>query len=116
MVLNKKLTTLASVIGTSVVVSLSASPMANAAGNPFATSDIGSGYQVAEMAEGKCGGSKAKAKKDGQCGEGKCGGSKAKAKKDGQCGEGKCGGSKDKKEGSCGGSKDKKEGSCGGDK
>ena len=48
----------------------------SAAENPFAVTDIGSGYQVAESHEGKCG-------------EGKCGAGKMKG--EGKCGEGKCG-------------------------
>ena len=103
---------LAIALGAAFVTSLAATPVANAAENPFAMSDLSSGYVVAEMEEGKCGGDKAKA--EGKCGEGKCGGDKAKAegkcggdkaetmategadkaKKEGKCGEGKCGGSK----------------------
>ena len=97
---------LAIALGAAFVTSLAGTPVANAADNPFAMSELSSGYVVAEMAEGKCG--------EGKCGEGKCGGDKAKAegkcggdkaetmategadkaKKEGKCGEGKCGGSK----------------------
>jgi len=94
---------LAIALGAAFVTSLASIPVANAAENPFAMSELSSGYMVAEMAEGKCGGDKAKAKA-----EGKCGGDKAAA--EGKCGEGKCGGDKTKKEGKCG------EGKCGGDK
>ncbi len=90
------------------VVSLTASPLAQADVNPFSTTDLGSGYlQLAEgsCGEGKCGEGKCGEKKgkEGKCGEGKCG--------EGKCGEGKCGGKKGA-EGSCG---DKKggEGKCG---
>ena len=90
-------TPLALAIGTAFVASLAASNIANAApnsSNPFAMSELSSGYmQVADAKEGKCG--------EGKCGgakemeknmEGKCGG--AKAPKEGKCGEGKCGGNK----------------------
>jgi len=100
----KKLSPIAAAVGVSVVAALSSMPLssmpiANAASNPFTTSDLGSGYQVA--AEGSCGGMKDKdGKHDGK-----------KAKKDGKCGEGKCGGDKKMKksmnEGSCGGKKGK---------
>jgi len=86
---------LAIALGAAFVTSLAAIPVANAAENPFAMSELSSGYMVAEMAEGKCG--------EGKCGgekakpEGKCGGEKAKA--EGKCGEGKCGGNKAKAEG-----------------
>jgi uncharacterized low-complexity protein len=99
-------------LGATFVTSLAATPVANAAENPFAMSDLSSGYMVAEMTEeksdeGKCGGNKTKA--EGKCGggeamgegkgvEGKCGGDKAateeKAMGEGKCGEGKCGGEK----------------------
>ena len=81
----KKLSPLAKAIGISVVAGLTAMPVANAASNPFALSDLEAGYKVA--AEGKCG----EGKKSGK--EGKCGGDK-KSKKEGSCGEGKCGGKK----------------------
>ena len=95
-------------IGATFAVSMAASNIASAApagDNPFAMSELESGYmQVAgkdgKCGEGKCGGDKKK-DKEGKCGEGK--------KKEGKCGEGKCGeGKKDKKEGKCG------EGKCGG--
>jgi len=109
---------LAIALGAAFVTSLAGTPVANAAENPFAMSDLSSGYVVAEMEEGKCGEGKCggdKTEKEGKCGEGKCGGDKAKA--EGKCGgenktmeEGKCGGDKTKKEGKCG------EGKCGGSK
>ena len=92
---------LAIALGAAFVTSLAATPVANAAENPFAMSELTSGYMVAEMAEGKCGEGKCggdKAKAEGKCGEGKCGGDKAgaegKAMGEGKCGEGKCGGDK----------------------
>lgn len=50
---------------TAFVVSLAASPLANAAENPFELTELSNGYTIAD-AEGKCG--------EGKCGEGKCGG------------------------------------------
>jgi len=84
----RKLTPIAAALGATFAVSLIASPITQAAANPFTMTDHGAGYMVAE---GNCGDKK---------GEGSCGDKK---------GEGSCG---DKKaEGSCG---DKKaEGSCG---
>lgn len=75
---------------------------AQAAENPFATTELNQGYQLASK------------HKEGKCGEGKCGGEGKDGKSsEGKCGEGKCGeGSKDmddkKGEGKCG------EGKCGG--
>ncbi|MEN8204470.1 MAG: hypothetical protein ABFS24_00535 [Pseudomonadota bacterium] len=103
---------LAIALGAAFVTSLAGTPVANAAENPFAMSELSSGYVVAEMEEGKCG--------EGKCGgdkakkEGKCGGDKAatedKATAEGKCGEGKCGGEKKVEEGKCG------EGKCGASK
>jgi len=110
-------------LGATFAVSMAASNIAVAApagDNPFAMSELQSGYmQVAgkdgkdgKCGEGKCGeGKKHDAKgKDGKCGGSSKPGSKNKAK-DGKCGEGKCGGDtkgKDGKDGKCG------EGKCGG--
>ncbi len=75
-------------------------PVAHAADNPFAASQLSSGYQLAQadqkMMDGK--------KKDGSCGadkkkDGSCGADKKAAgdkKKDGKCGEAKCGADKKK--------------------
>ena len=107
-----KLTPLAAALGTTLAVSLSASPMANAAGNPFSMNELSSGYMIAE-GEGTCGdmggeastgGTETKAE-EGKCGEGKCG-EKRKAH-EGKCGEGKCGANKEESadkgaEGKCG--------------
>jgi uncharacterized low-complexity protein len=68
---------LAIAVGAALATSLAATAPASAAENPFAMSELSSGYMVAEMAEGKCG-------------EGKCG-AKQTAVKEGKCGEGKCG-------------------------
>ncbi|MGH1472130.1 MAG: HvfA family oxazolone/thioamide-modified RiPP metallophore [Cellvibrionaceae bacterium] len=96
----KNLTPLAAAVGAAFLASASLSSVVSASENPFASSDLQSGYNLAEKgAEGKCG--------EGKCGEGKCGGKK-KADKEGKCGEGKCG------EGKCGGEKKaEKEGKCG---
>ena len=97
----------AAFLATSVV------PMASADVNPFAATQLSSGYDLAnygkgegKCGEGKCGGKKGKEGKcgEGKCGEGKCG--EGKKGKEGKCGEGKCGGKKGK-EGKCG------EGKCG---
>ncbi len=96
MLKKRTLKPIAAVLGTTFAVALAASPIANAANNPFSLTEISSGYMVADQAEGKCG-------------EGKCGEGKAKDKKEskgksreakdvdkksdeGKCGEGKCGG------------------------
>ena len=111
-------------LGTAFAASMAASNVATAAeGNPFATTELSSGYmQVADKhMEGKCGEGKCGGKKEMEKNmEGKCGGSKAK--KEGKCGEGKCGGDKTSNnkaqaEGKCGSNnKGKKEGKCGGNK
>ena len=107
------LTPIAAALGTTLAVSLSASPMVNAAGNPFSMNELSSGYMVAE-GEGTCGdmgGDKAAAggtetkAEEGKCGEGKCG--EKRKMHEGKCGEGKCGAGKDKPadkgaEGTCG--------------
>ena len=103
-------------LGTAFAASMAASNVSIAAeGNPFATTELSSGYmQFADNhMEGKCGGKKeaegkcgGKKEAEGKCGEGKCGGKKEMEKNM----EGKCGGDKAKKEGKCG------EGKCGGNK
>jgi uncharacterized low-complexity protein len=101
---------LAIALGAAFVTSLASAPIANAAENPFAMSELAGGYMVADSHME--GGDKAKA--EGKCGEGKCGGAKTegadKATAEGKCGEGKCGGEKKEAEGKCG------EGKCGGEK
>ncbi|MEE8321157.1 MAG: hypothetical protein V3R68_04885, partial [Gammaproteobacteria bacterium] len=79
--MTKKMTLkpIAVALGTTFVISLAASPVVNAAGNPFSVTEYESGYMVAE---GKCG--------DMKDAEGKCG-DKMKGKAEGKCGEGKCG-------------------------
>jgi uncharacterized low-complexity protein len=104
---------LALAIGGAFAATLAASPIANAADNPFGMTQLSGGYmQVAQAegkcGEGKCGGSKAaKSSSEGTCGgskqsegkpmaEGKGGGAEPAAKPvaEGKCGEGKCGGNK----------------------
>jgi len=57
--------------------------------NPFAFSDLSSGYM--QTAEAEKGDSKMK---DGACGEGKCGGNMMKQSTDSKAMEGKCAGNK----------------------
>lgn len=101
---NKRLKSLSLTLGATFVTSLAASNIAGAAtpagDNPFAMSELSSGYmlladkgQEGKCGEGKCGG---KAEEKGRSAEGQCGG-KAKEKdksSEGKGGEGKCGGSK----------------------
>jgi uncharacterized low-complexity protein len=92
---------IASVLGTTFVVSLATSPIATATENPFNLNELTKGYMVAgHDAEGKCGEGKCGDKKEseGKCGEGKCGDKKEsegkcgdKKESEGKCGEGKCG-------------------------
>ena len=98
----RKLTPIASALGATFAVSLMASPITQAAANPFTMTDHGTGYMVAE---GNCGDKKGK---EGSCGdekgkEGSCGDKKGdemkneqgmtsdEKKGEGKCGEGKCG-------------------------
>ena len=69
---------LAIALGTAFVTTLAATPVANAADNPFAMTNLSGGYMVAGSHEGKCG--------EGKCGaskaaEAKCGGNMAKEAK-----------------------------------
>ena len=86
---------IAAAVGAALTASVIALPTANADANPFAMTELSSGYMVADSHEGKCG--------EGKCGEGKCGEGKCG---EGKCGEGKCGEEKSG-EGKCG------EGKCG---
>lgn len=79
--------------------------------NPFALSDLGEGYMVAD------------GHGEGRCGEGKCGGAMQQEKaREGKCGEGKCGGAMQQEkaqEGKCGGAMQQgkgQEGKCGGNR
>lgn len=90
---------LAAGMGAALVATAMASTTVNAAENPFATTSLSAGYQLADAAEGKCG--------EGKCGEGR----EMKSKKDK---EGKCGEAKKAREGNCGEGMGKaKEGNCG---
>jgi len=91
----KTLKPIAAALGTTFIVSLAASPIVQAAENPFALNELSNGYMVAE--EGSCGEEK---DAEGKCGE----------EKDA---EGKCGEEKDA-EGKCGEEKEA-EGKCGGE-
>ncbi|KVW92776.1 hypothetical protein [Thiobacillus denitrificans] len=94
---------IAAAVGTAFVASMTAAPIASAAGNPFALSGLTTGYQVADNhAEMK---PTDKKMPEGKCGEGKCGATKKDAKAtemkpsdkkmpEGKCGEGKCGATK----------------------
>lgn len=121
-------------IGTCLVSSLAGYSIADSQQNPFAMTELSSGYMVAGYegvcGEGKCGGER----KPG--GDEQSGGARAsateeatdrgrKSSKEGQCGESKCGGNKAANEVVCGiykvgsahldGAK-VKDGSCGGHK
>ncbi|WP_310491933.1 hypothetical protein [Dechloromonas sp.] len=98
----------------SAFAAVALSPLAHAAENPFGTTKLEAGYQLAQadtkMKDGSCGGDK---KMDAKCGadkkaaEAKCGANK---KMDASCGaakkaaEAKCGADK-KKDASCGANK-----------
>jgi uncharacterized low-complexity protein len=103
---------IAAAVGVAFVSSMAISSTAVAADNPFAMTDLDSGYMLAgnhEGEEGKCGekgeeGSCGEKGKEGSCGEkgaeGSCGekgkeGACGEKGKEGKCGEGKCGGDKD---------------------
>ena len=76
--MNGKKTALSLAIGSAFAVSLAASPIANAAENPFGMSTLKSGYMLADasdmkasdkkMPEGKCGDKKDAKAKDAKCG------------------------------------------------
>ncbi|MBE0439442.1 MAG: low-complexity protein [Gammaproteobacteria bacterium] len=105
-------TTIALAASAALTAGLALSPMTVSADtNPFASTELSSGYmQLAEAEkanEGKCGEAKCGANKEGEkakegkCGEAKCGANKDGAKaadgekaKEGKCGEAKCGADK----------------------
>lgn len=99
---SNKLNPLAAAAGAAFLATSMGATTVQAAENPFATTDLSSGYQLADKhkegkcGEGKCGEEKSDKDREGKCGEGKCG-EEGKDKKDkggeGKCGEGKCGGS-----------------------
>ena len=94
---------LAAALGTTFAVSLAASPLVNAAENPFAAFELSRGYMVAGDQEGKCGshgGAEATdagdKSEEGKCGGGAAAGDADKGGEDPGAGnkgaEGKCGG------------------------
>jgi uncharacterized low-complexity protein len=93
--MSKRTTLMTVALGSAFAATAALAPVAHAAGNPFAASQLSSGYQLAQAdkkQDGSCGGDK---KKDANCGaDKKAAGDK---KKDGKCGEAKCGADKDKK-------------------
>jgi len=105
-------------VGVAFVSSLAASTTAIADDNPFSTTDLDAGYQLAgeKGEEGKCGEGKCGSDKgaEGSCGEKGHEGSCGEKGHEGSCGEkgheGSCG--EKGAEGSCG--EKGKEGSCGG--
>ncbi len=102
---NSSVKPMVAAIGAAFIAGMATAPLTNAAENPFATTDLTSGY------------SQQLAGNEGKCGEGKCG--EDKTKREGKCGEdkagkeGKCGEDKAGKEGKCGEDKAKREGKCG---
>ena len=85
-----KISPIIAAIGAGFTISLTLSPIVNAADNPFEAKTLRAGYMVADGHEGKCG--------EGKCGDKKTSEEMKDKKKDseGKCGEGKCG------EGKCG--------------
>lgn len=84
-------TPLALAMGASLLPSLAIN-IAHAETNPFALSELSSGYM--QTAEAKTDAAGADKMKDGACGEGKCGAAMAKKPADKVAPEGKCAGSK----------------------
>jgi len=106
-----RLTPIVAALGTTLAVSLSASPMANAAGNPFSMNELSSGYMVAADAEGTCGdmGGDPAVMDEEAADEEAAGGTETKTEpkaatkaEEGKCGEGKCGEKRKAHEGKCG--------------
>ncbi len=95
--MSKRTTLMSAALGSGFAATAVA-PVAHAADNPFAASQLSAGYQLAQ-ADTKMDGKK----KDGSCGADKkkdanCGADKKAAdkKKDGKCGEAKCAADKKK--------------------
>ena len=76
-----KITPIIAVLGAGFTISLTLSPIVNAADNPFEAKTLRAGYMVADGHEGKCG--------EGKCGDKKTSEEMKDKKKDS---EGKCGG------------------------
>jgi uncharacterized low-complexity protein len=100
---------LAAALGTTFAVTLAATPLAHAEGNPFAAVEYQGGYMLAaDEAEAKCGASmgmgEPAAKGEAKADAGKAAGAAKDAAAD-KSGEGKCGGMGDQSkahEGKCG--------------
>jgi uncharacterized low-complexity protein len=96
--MSKRTTLITAALGSAFIATTALAPVAHAAGNPFAASQLSAGYQLAQadskmdgkQKDGSCGADK---KKDGSCGADKKASDK---KKDGKCGEAKCGSDKKK--------------------
>jgi uncharacterized low-complexity protein len=94
-------TSIALAASAALTAGIALTPMtASADANPFASTELSSGYM--QLAEGKCGEAKCGAEMkqkatEGKCGEAKCGAEmkdKAEKMKEGKCGEAKCGANK----------------------
>lgn len=86
--MSKRTTLITAALGSAFIATTALAPVAHAAGNPFAASQLSAGYQLAQ-ADSKMDGKQ----KDGSCGADKKASDK---KKDGKCGEAKCGSDKKK--------------------
>ena len=97
-------------IGASLLPTL-AGNIAQADSNPFALSELSSGYMLSAEAKPEAGADKMK---DGACGEGKCGAAMMKKATDGKAAtEGKCAGNKSAPAGDKAAEDKKTEGKCG---
>jgi uncharacterized low-complexity protein len=94
-----KLKPVALAVGAAFATTLAMAPVANAAQNPFAMTQLDSGYKLAASGEGNCGAKTKEKAKEANCGankaqekakEANCGGNKAKEKaKEANCGANK---------------------------
>lgn len=83
--MSRKKSIISIAVGSALVSTLAAVPIASAADNPFSMQSLDRGYMVADAhkygekkgGEGKCGG-------QGACGEGRCGAAMADANNDGK--------------------------------
>lgn len=88
--MSKRTTLMSAALGSAFAATAALAPVAHAADNPFAASQLSSGYQLAQADQ-----KMDDKKKDANCGADKKAASDKK--KDGKCGEAKCGADKDKK-------------------
>lgn len=95
-------------IGASLLPTLGMT-VAQAENNPFALTDLGSGYMLTAEAKPEA----ADKMKDGACGEGKCGAAMMKKTPDKAAVEGKCAGNKPATSGDKAADGKKMEGNCG---